>query len=118
MADQPDIAAATEPKNRFQTITLEHPITRGETKIEKINLRKPKTGELRGMNMPDIINMNNDVMMKIIPRISDPVLIDDEVVGLEPEDFAQIVGAIRGFFYTKAEMAALEQFFEQQRLKT
>lgn len=115
MNEQPaDIAAAAAPKNRFETVPLEHPIVRGETRIESLNIRKPMSGELRGLGMPEILNSDVVAMITLIPRVTEPPLTHDEANNLEPDDFAMIVGTIRGFFYTAAEKTALQQFFAGQ----
>lgn len=114
-----EIAAVTQPKNQFATVTLSEPIRRGELVIEKITLRKPKAGELRGgLSMVDIFQCEIDTMLKIIPRISDPVLIADEVDNLDPDDLASMINEIRGFFMSADQKAALERYIEAQGLKT
>lgn len=118
MSEQPDITAATEPKNRFETITLAEPIVRGETKIETLNLRKPKAGELRGLSLQNIIRNEATDLLQIIPRISEPPLTADEVNNLEVDDFAEICGTIRGFFMTKAERQAVEALIAEHQPTT
>lgn len=119
MADQTDIAAATEPQNRFKTVTLSTPVVRGETSIEKFNIRKPKAGELRGgITLQDILTTDASAMLKLIPRLTDPPLREDEADNLEPDDFSEICGVIRGFFMTKAEHAAIEALMSEHRPRT
>lgn len=105
-------------KPRFTTITLATPIVRGETSIETIDLRKPQAGELRGLTMQEIIGLEVSAILKLVPRISSPALIADEVERLEPEDLTEIAGAIRGFFMTKAERAVLEAVIAEHRPKS
>jgi len=117
MTDQSDIAAVTEPKNRFETVTLSEPIVRGEVRIEKLNIRKPRAGELRGTSLQDVLSTDIAAMLKIIPRVTEPPLTPDEAEGLEPEDLAEIGGTIRGFFITKAERQAIEALIAEHRPK-
>lgn len=119
MADQTDIAAVTEPQNRFKTVTLSTPVVRGETTIDKFNIRKPKAGELRGgITLQDILTTDATAMLKLIPRLTDPPLREDEADNLEPDDFSEICGVIRGFFMTKAEHAAIEALMSEHRPRT
>ena len=37
------------------TITLDTPLTRGETEITELRLRKPTSGELRGVSMGSLV---------------------------------------------------------------
>lgn len=113
MSDR-EVAAATEPKNRFASVILSTPIVRGETTIEKLNLRKPKGGELRGLSLQDILTSDIGAILTLIPRISDPILIKDEADQLEADDLAEIGGVIRGFFMTTAEKAAIETYIAGQ----
>lgn len=117
MTDHPDIAAVTEPKNRFETVTLAEPIIRGDVKIQKLSIRKPRAGELRGTSLQDVLSTDIAAMLKIIPRVTEPPLTPDEAESLEPEDLAEIGGTIRGFFITKAERQAIEALIAEHRPK-
>lgn len=93
---------------RFANVTLENPIVRGDTKIKELTLRKPRGGELRGLQLQDIIQTDVTAILKVIPRISNPPLTQDEADGLEAEDLTEITGAIRGFFMTAGEKQLIE----------
>ena len=101
-------------KKKFITVPLEEPIVRGETSIEKVTLRKPGAGELRGLSLSDLITSDISAVLTVIPRISDPSLTQDEADNLDPADLAQMGGAVRGFFMSKAEHAAVEQMIARQ----
>lgn len=107
----PQVAAASENKNRFETVTLSTPIVRGETTIDKLTLRKPKGGELRGLALQDILQTDIGAILTLIPRISDPPLIKEEADNLEADDLAEIGGTIRGFFMSATEKKAVESYF-------
>ncbi len=109
---------ADETTTRFQTVTLSTPIIRGEQSIDKINIRKPKAGELRNLDLQDIIQTDVTAMLKLIPRVTDPPLNDFEADNLEADDFSQIAGTIRGFFTTPMERQAMEAFLAEHRPKT
>ncbi len=115
MADNPDPAADTG--NKFATLTLSEPISRGDQVIDRITLRKPKAGQLRGLNLQDLINVDIGAILKVIPRISDPVLTPHECDDLDPADLAEIGGTIRGFFMSLAEREMMQAMMAQQRLK-
>jgi hypothetical protein len=119
MAEQTDVTAVTQTENRFKTVTLSTPIIRGTTSITKLNIRKPKAGQLRGgITLQDILTTDVTAMLKLIPRVTDPPLLDDESDNLEPDDFSEICGTIRGFFMTKAEHAAIDALMAEHRPKT
>ena len=56
--------------------------------------------------------------LKLLPRISEPALTDEECADLHPADLAEAGGAIRGFFMTKAETAMMEALLAEQQPKT
>ncbi|WP_260925401.1 phage tail assembly protein [Novosphingobium sp. 9] len=115
MAEDNDTAG----KSRFTTVPLEYPVIRGETKLETLDIRKPKAGELRGgLTMQDILTTDATAMLKLIPRVTNPPLTPDEAADLEPEDFAQICGTIRGFFLTKAERTMMDEMVAEHQPKT
>lgn len=103
---------------RFQSITLAEPIQRGEQVIETITLRKPRAGELRGLNLQQLISVDVATILQLLPRISEPVLVESECNGLDPSDLTEIGGAIRGFFMTAAERRMLEAMLAEQQPKT
>ena len=121
MTDQP--TAATVPASpaddgRFVTVTLGTPIKRGETTIESLTLRKPTAGELRGLSLQDIVSTDISAILTLTPRISSPPLTQFEADALEADDLTEIGGAIRGFFMTKTERAAIEAMLAEHRPKT
>ncbi|MCL1074839.1 phage tail assembly protein [Shewanella dokdonensis] len=84
-----------------ETVTLDNPISRGDTQITDITLRKPKAGELRGLNLNDILNMDVNSLTILLPRISSPMLTKDEARQLEPEDLLLLGGAVANFLLPK-----------------
>lgn len=115
MAD--DTPTPTE-KPRFVTVALSEPIKRGSTEIATIDLRKPQAGELRGLSMQDVLTSEVTAILKLIPRITNPPLTQPEADALEPEDFAEVAGTIRGFFMTKAERSAIEMMIAEHQPTT
>lgn len=115
-------ASATTPAaskaNTFETVDLVEPITRGAITIDKLTLRKPKAGELRGLTLSDVIGLEIAALLKLIPRISEPPLTDAECQDLDPADLTEIGGTIRGFFMTRAERQMLDAMIAEQQPKT
>ena len=118
MAETENKPAPTAKTPVFETITLSQPIIRGDREISDLQLRKPKAGELRGLSMADIIGMETTAILKLVPRISDPVLTDAEAADLDADDFTEITGTIRGFFMTKGEVMVMEAMMAEHQPKT
>ena len=83
---------------KIVTVTLEHPIERGDTKIEQLQLRKPNGGELRGLSFAQLMVLQTDELWTLLPRITTPPLTDAEAIALEPEDLFQCAIEIASFF--------------------
>lgn len=82
---------------KTKTITLDQPIQRGDTQITAVDVRKPQAGELRGLALSDLFNIDVNAVIKVLPRITAPSLTEHEVAGMDPADLMQLGGAVAGF---------------------
>lgn len=89
------------------THTLDLPLMQGETKIEAVTLRKPSSGELRGVSLSDLVNLDIAALIKVLPRIATPMLTEADIGKLDPADLLQLGGILSGFFMTKAMRASM-----------
>ena len=96
----------TKPIKQNVIVTLEAPVIRGEQTIETIELRRPQAGELRGLSLSDLLNMEVTAVIKLTPRISLPALLEQEVAALEPQDLVSIAAEIAGFLLPKSALEA------------
>lgn len=99
-----EVAAAepAEMKNPNQeTVPLDTPIVRGTQTITEVTLRKPMAGELRGVSLVELMNMDVLALRKVLPRISQPALTDIEVGRMDPADLVQLGVAVSGFLLQK-----------------
>jgi hypothetical protein len=88
-----------------EPIILEQPIKRGENSITEITLRKPAAGELRGLKLADLINGDVNATIRLVPRISQPSLTEQEVAALDVADLLGCADAIAGFLQKTATSA-------------
>lgn len=86
-------------------VSLDQPIKRGTTEITRITLRKPLSGELRGVLLIDLLNMDVASLIKVIPRISSPGITAPEAAGMDPADLLAIGSKIAGFLLQKSAKA-------------
>lgn len=82
-------------------VPLETPIVRGESTIKEITLRKPQGGELRGVSLVNLLNMDYASLEIVLPRISTPPLTVADVRTIDPADLVQLATEITGFLLTK-----------------
>jgi len=91
----------TQADDNTTLIELDAPIKRGNTDIDSVTLRKPVSGELRGVSLMDLAQMDVLALRKVLPRISSPSLTDVEVGNLDPADLMQCGVAVASFLLTK-----------------
>jgi hypothetical protein len=96
---------AANADKRFVEVTLDNPLVRGAQTIDKVTLRKPNGGHLRGVKMVDVLNMDVLAASKVIPRISDPSLTQQDLLAMDAEDVANLAGELAGFLLTKQQKA-------------
>ena len=88
-------------------VTLQNPIKRpGGEDVTKISLRKPLAGELRGLKLTDVLQMDVGAMITLLPRITTPAITPDEAAGLDPADLIALAGPVVGFFMTGQDRKA------------
>ncbi len=80
------------------TITLDQPLIRGEQTISEISLRRPTSGDLRGLALANLAQLEVNTLVKLLPRISTPTLTEADVSKLDPADLLEIGAEVAGFF--------------------
>lgn len=81
---------------------LDFPIQRGAQAITHVQLRKPMAGELRGIKLTELLQMDVGALQAVLPRISAPTLTPAEVAGLDPADLTELGTQVVGFFMRKS----------------
>jgi len=96
--EQPDVKSLADDN----TVILDTPIRRGTTSIDSITLRKPNSGELRGISLAELLNMDVNSLVKVLPRISTPTLTAVEVTSMDPADLFALGTKVSGFLLQKS----------------
>lgn len=78
-------------------ITLDTPIKRGDDTITTVSVRKPAAGELRGVSLTELLQMEVTALTKVLPRITTPTLTEQEVGRMDPADMLQLGTEVSGF---------------------
>ncbi|MDX7612190.1 phage tail assembly protein [Aeromonas caviae] len=84
-----------------KTVTLDNPIQRGDQTISEIVVRKPMAGQLRGLNMTDILQMDVNALSKLLPRITSPALTEVDISAMDPADLMQLGQEVGAFLLPK-----------------
>lgn len=101
---RPDEITRIEPEQLPpNTVALDTPIKRGGQEITRITLRKPSAGELRGLSLTEVLQLDVGSLQRLLPRISDPVLTEHDVAQLDPADLVQLGGVAVGFLLPKVK---------------
>lgn len=100
-------APTTSDKKRIVDVELDEPLQLGDTTIDVLKLRKPESGELRGLSLVALGQMNVDEIHKLLPRITTPPIPPAIVAKIDPADMMQIAEVITDFLLTKRQRAGL-----------
>jgi hypothetical protein len=83
------------------TVTLDEPITRGTQVITHVTVRRPRAGELRGVQLVNLLQMDVGSLQTVLPRVTVPTLTGPEVQNLAPADLVQLGTEVAGFLLPK-----------------
>ncbi|MFZ5272149.1 phage tail assembly protein [Enterobacter asburiae] len=88
---------AAEPDD--SVIIFDVPVVRGATTIESVQItdavRHP--GSLRGLKLYDVMQSDVDSLMKMIPRVTEPALLEHEILTMDNVDFVALATGIVSF---------------------
>ncbi|HEG0618884.1 TPA: phage tail assembly protein [Yersinia enterocolitica] len=85
-------------QDKFNVITLDVPIIRGNTTITEVTVNKPNAGALRGVRLQALMETDVDALIRVLPRITTPNLTVPEVNNLDPADIYALSQALALFF--------------------
>lgn len=108
MKDQDTPQQTPEAAGLTETVVLDSPIKRGATEVSSLTLRKPKAGELRGIALLDLVQLDVGALQKVLPRISSPTLTTHEVANMDPADLLECGGKVVGFLSRKDMISGLQ----------
>lgn len=90
------------------TVQLVRPIERKDGAIAAVTLHEPSVGALRGLKLFELMRMDTASMQTLLPRITEPALMPDEIAALKTADFFSLATAVMGFFMTPDQVAAAQ----------
>lgn len=102
MTDKANLSSSTS----LRTVTLDVPLMIGEQKIETVQVRKPASGELRGLTMMALSQLDYAALETLLPRITTPRLSKQDIGNLDPADFMQLGGEVMDFLLPKSAKEA------------
>lgn len=94
-------------KTNPNAVPLSAPVKIDGQEVSEITLRKPKAGEMRGLKVSNILQMDVNELSKLLPRISAPPLDGTQVADLPADDFTALATKALTFFVAKGQMEAV-----------
>ncbi|OCG45169.1 hypothetical protein A9G28_12900 [Gilliamella sp. Fer1-1] len=91
-----------------QQLKLKSGLQSGKNTITELTIRKPLTGDLRGIKLVDFIELDIDSLAKVLPRITTPTIAEHEVFNLDLIDLSAITQVIAGFLSTTSNDVTTE----------
>ncbi len=85
------------------TVDLDQPIQRQGQTIATLALRKPTAGELRGLSLVSVLQMDVDALATLLPRISTPTVHKPEVLAMDPADVLAAGIVVAGFLQQRGQ---------------
>jgi hypothetical protein len=85
-------------ERQIETVELTTPITVYGEEVNTITLRKPTAGELRGVKLWELLQMDISAVRQVVPRIATPHMSPEDFDKLEPIDLLNVTSACLGFF--------------------
>lgn len=84
--------------SKDNSVTLSKPLKIDGENVGIISLRTPKAGELRGLKLTDLMQMDVQALTVVLPRITQPPLDASQVADLSIVDLTRFGTKIIGFF--------------------
>lgn len=86
---------------KLAKVVLDHPLTRGETQINEVTVRRPGAPEMRGLAMLPLLNMDVTALGTLLPRITIPPLHAADIAALDPADLFNLGAEVTNFLLGK-----------------
>jgi hypothetical protein len=104
MTDKATLNSSTS----LRTITLDVPLDRPNAEpIVEVQVRKPNSGELRGLTLMALSQLDYGALETLLPRITMPILHKADIGRLDPADLMQLGGEVMDFLLPKAAKEAV-----------
>lgn len=84
----------------MKTVSFDKPIPYGDKELSEITLRRPMAGDLRGVKLRGLHDMDVDTLFAIVPRISSPPVTMGQLAALDPYDTVRLMESVTDFFNT------------------
>ena len=84
--------------SEIKDVPLAKPLPYGKGTLDKLQLRRPMAGDLRGIRLAGLSDMDVDVVTKIVARCSVQTVTEAQLAELDPYDLVKVTEKIADFF--------------------
>lgn len=86
-------------------IVLSVPVKRGDGFVTSVRITQAvrQPGSLRGLKLYDVMQTDVDSLIKMIPRVTEPALMEHEILTMDNVDFVALSSGIVSFLVPKQE---------------
>lgn len=81
-----------------RTVTLTTPIPYGDKTLDTLTMRRPNAGDLRGLKLSRLEEVDTDTVLTLVPRIASPHVVAAQLDALTPYDTLMLATEVVGFF--------------------
>lgn len=85
-------------------VTLIEPLTIDGEDIAEITLRRPNGGDLRGLKLSELLQLDVGSVMRLVPRISAPYVSESQMAEMSAADLTKFATGVVGFFIDPADL--------------
>ena len=104
----PDTATTAQGRPTVPVV-LQTPIVRNGETVTTLQLMKPRTGDLRGLLLAEVLQMKADTVAALLPRITVPTITEPEVSNMDTADLVTMAMEVAAFLTPKAVLESLQQ---------
>lgn len=79
-------------------VTLSKPLAYGDSTLKELAFRRPMAGDLRGLKLGGLADMDVDLVLKLAARTSIQTVTEAQLHTLDPADFLKVTNEVVGFF--------------------
>ncbi len=99
---------AADQSGKIVTVAIETVVKRDGGDLDKLRFRRPVSGDLRGISIAKLGQLDYDELRKLLPRISLDGLVPTEIDALDVADQIEVAGAVTDFLVPKRRMAEFQ----------
>ena len=85
-------------------VTLTEALTIDGGSVKKIQLRRPMGGDLRGLKLTELLQLDVTAVSRLVPRISTPPVSETQMAAMGAADITKLATGVVGFFVDPAEL--------------